>query len=132
MRHPTSRLDPVKTARTALRFAAACVCALSSAEALAAWTADGQARLDSRYEDNVLLSPDTEDDAIVTTANAQGEVRRVTENSELSALAGVTYLDYSGVFGPGGSNEQGHRIWRCPRRMARRSRHVAPARFGAP
>ncbi len=93
------------------------------------------------------LSPTTKDDAIMTTANAQGEVRRVTENSELSALAGVTYLDYSSYSGQEDlTNEdleygdlrgewRGDRVtWQlsafgAPRRAARDHRdHPQPAR----
>jgi hypothetical protein len=64
---------------------------------MAAWTADAAVRVDTSYDDNVRLSADNEDDAIVTTADAKGEIRQLTENSEISAVAGVIYLDYSGV-----------------------------------
>jgi hypothetical protein len=96
---PIDRLTVIGVARSALRIVLPCACALSSAAAFGAWTTDGWLRLDSRYDDNVQLSPDNEEDAIVTAANAGANVRRVTENSELSVLAGVSYFDYSGYSG---------------------------------
>ena len=68
-----------------------------SSGAHAAWLTNGSARVDSVYEDNVYLSSDNQDSAIVTTANLQGEIRQVTETSNVSAIAGLKYLNYGQV-----------------------------------
>lgn len=68
-----------------------------SGGAHAAWITDGSARLDSIYEDNVYLSSDDKDSAIVTIADVQGEVRQATETSNVSAIARVRYLTYAQV-----------------------------------
>jgi hypothetical protein len=68
-----------------------------SGAAQAAWITDGSARLDTMYEDNVYLAADNEDSAIVTTANVTGEIRQATESSNVSAIAGLRYLNYAQV-----------------------------------
>jgi hypothetical protein len=121
-RRPPSRRTAKWAVSAAGRLALLGLSISMSLDALAAWTADGSARVDSLSDDNVRLSADNEDSGITTTANVKGEVRQVTENSEVSAVAGATYLAYSGVqdlsdenilYGDGRGRWEGERtIWR--------------------
>lgn len=69
---------------------------LAGGHAHGAWVIEPSAQLQTSYEDNVRLEQD-EDDAIVTSATAQARVRNVTETSQVSGVAGLTYLNYSGA-----------------------------------
>ena len=62
-----------------------------------AWVVEPAARVGTSYDDNVRLTPENEDDAMVTNANLQARVRRLTETSEIAALAQVEVSKYSKV-----------------------------------
>jgi hypothetical protein len=71
-----------------------------SAPGQAAWVIDPALSVDSRYDDNVRLRPDDEDDVeagLVTSVNAQARLRNVTEISEVAGVAGVGLSRYTGV-----------------------------------
>jgi len=80
-------------------FAVALVACIG-ANANAAWTTDVSGTVDSRYDDNVRLSTNGEEDSAVAT-NVGGElhVRRVTESSEIMTTLGASYLMYSAYDG---------------------------------
>ncbi len=80
---------------------AALICTCVGAGAQAAWLADVTATADSRYDDNVRLSTDGEEEsAIATTAGGELHVRNVTDTAEVEAVAGAKYLMYSNYDGP--------------------------------
>lgn len=70
---------------------------LWSTAAGAAWLIDPAFELGTGYDDNVRLREQNEQDAIITTATAQAQVRNVTERSEVSAVIGAGYVMYSDV-----------------------------------
>lgn len=81
-------------------LAAALICTWVGAGAQAAWLTDVTATADSRYDDNVRLSTDGEEEsAIATTAGGELHVRNVTETAVVEAIAGAKYLMYSGYDG---------------------------------
>ncbi len=82
--------------RAAFSAALACVCV----ESQAAWVTDVNATADSRYDDNIRLSTDGEEEsAIATTVGGEMRLRNVTETSEFAAVAGAKYLMYSNYDG---------------------------------
>jgi hypothetical protein len=50
-----------------------------------------------RQDDNVRLTPVEEDDGLISSVTGQLRFRQATERSDVSALIGATYIDYSGV-----------------------------------
>ncbi len=75
------------------------LCGGAAQTAEAAWVVDGKGGLESRYDDNVRLSTNNGDSAVVSNLLAELNVRRVTENSYFSAIGGgryLTYTDYNG------------------------------------
>ena len=82
------------------RFVATLVCSCIGAGAQAAWVTDVNATADSRYDDNIRLSTDGEEEsAIATTVGGAWHVRNVTETSSVDAVLGAQYLMYSGYDG---------------------------------
>ena len=76
----------------------ACLSLMISALGIgAAWDIAPAAQLETRLEDNVRMSTDDEDSALVTTATGQIKLRKVTETSEVSATAGLSFLTYANV-----------------------------------
>ncbi len=80
----------------------ACVLSLAtviSGSVEAAWVVEPAARAEVRHDDNVRLSHTEEDeeDGLVNTVTGQLTFRQVTERSDVSALIGATYLNYSSV-----------------------------------
>ncbi len=79
--------------------AAALLCGGVAQTAQGAWVVDGKGGLESRYDDNVRLSTDGEESAVVSNLLGELNVRRVTENSEFSAIGGARYLTYTAYNG---------------------------------
>ncbi len=59
-----------------------------------AWLVEPAIEITTGYDDNVQLTPANEEDAIISNVTAQARIRRVTEDSELVAIVGATYLSY--------------------------------------
>ncbi|MFU8814065.1 MAG: outer membrane beta-barrel protein [Pseudomonadales bacterium] len=70
---------------------------LSPSATQAAWVIEPTLELTSGYDDNVRLREQNEQDAIVTTATAQAQMRSLTERSEIALVAGAGYVAYSNV-----------------------------------
>jgi hypothetical protein len=69
--------------------------------ASAAWDNSVSAELRSAVSDNIRMSTQDEDSAVVTEGTIEGRARRVTETSLVALVGGFTYQYYSGV-----SNEE--------------------------
>ena len=83
------------------RFVATLVCSCIGAGAQAAWVTDVNATADSRYDDNIRLSTDGEEEsAIATTVGGEWHVRNVTETSSVDAVLGAQYLCTQVTTGP--------------------------------
>lgn len=82
-----------------LRTVVGLVCACLGAGAHAAWVSELRGGVESRYDDNVRLSTEGEESAIATNVVGELSLRRVTENSEIAAIAGATFLNYSAYDG---------------------------------
>jgi hypothetical protein len=62
-----------------------------------AWVVEPSASVGTSYDDNVRLNPQNEEDAIITNAELQARVRRLTETTEIAALASANVFKYSKV-----------------------------------
>jgi len=77
-----------------------CICFLiSTTSARAAWDISPAAQISTQWSDNVRMSPDSKESALVSTATGQIRLRNVTETSEVSVAAGLSFLKYSYVDG---------------------------------
>jgi hypothetical protein len=65
-----------------------------SASVRAAWLVEPAIAVSTGYDDNVQLSADDKQDAIISDVTAQVRLRRVTESSEVAAIVGISYLSY--------------------------------------
>lgn len=61
-----------------------------------AWVIQPLLDLKARYDDNIRLVPDSESSVLETSAIGKARLYRLTENSEVSALAGIEYIYYTG------------------------------------
>ena len=82
-----------------LSTAVGVVCACLGAGAHAAWVNELRGGIESRYDDNVRLSTDGQESAIATNVVGELSLRRVTESSEIAAIAGASYVTYSAYDG---------------------------------
>ena len=89
---PNTPYSPRKGA--VLRLAATLSLCLAAMSAQAVWLVDPVVEASTGYDDNVRLSNVAVEDAFVADVAGEVRLRRVTEQTELSALIGASYLAY--------------------------------------